>query len=165
MRAFRGLPDEDIAAFVKAFSKAVTDRLTECPAFEPLLAPALDRAPIAPTNHWDRFATIFPFLLLRSDAFGRRTWLKPSETKEVHERLRDDLCNTTSTVSSLRCQVGQPVACGTREGVPVSALRLCVSARLIVDAIAPGGRGSDAVIAEAMSVLDKAALLASLSHA
>ena len=62
----------------------------------------------------------------------------------------------------MRCQVGQPVACGTRDGVPVSALRLCASTRLIVDALSEKGRGTTAVIAEALAVLDKAAFLASL---
>jgi hypothetical protein len=51
---------------------------------------------------------------------------------------------------------------GSRDGVPVSALRLCVSSRLIVDAVSPKGRGAEAVIGEALAVLDKAALLASL---
>jgi hypothetical protein len=59
----------------------------------------------------------------------------------------------------LRCQLGQPVACGQRDGVPVSALRLCASARLIVEATAQNGRQASAVIERALAVLEKTALL------
>jgi hypothetical protein len=165
LRAFRRLPEKGIADFLNTFAKAVTSRLASCTAFELVPAPALDRTPIAPANSWDRIATIFCFLLLRRSASGKRTWLKRDETTKIHELLRDDLGNfaaTSQSVLSSRCQVGQPVACGTRDGVPVSALRLCASTRLVVDAVSPDGRGSSAVIAEAMAVLDKTAFLASL---
>ena len=36
--------------------------------------------------------------------------------------------------SGIRWQLGQPVACGSRQGIEVSALRLCISSRLIVEA-------------------------------
>jgi hypothetical protein len=47
-----------------------------------------------------------------------------------------------------------------RDGVAVSALRLCVSARLIVEAVANDGVGATAVIERAMAALDKTAQLA-----
>ena len=43
-------------------------------------------------------------------------------------------------------------------------LRLCASSRLIVDAVSPGGRGAEVVMAEALTALDKAALLVSLQR-
>ena len=150
LRAFRALSETAIAAFLDTFANAVTEYLSKHPAFELLATPEIDRSPIASADSWDRFPTIFSFLLVRAKA-GDRTWLSQGETKKVHELLRTS-----------RCQVGQPVACGTREGVPVSALRLCVSTRLIVDAVSGEGRGVQSVIAEALSVLDKAAILASL---
>jgi hypothetical protein len=55
-----------------------------------------------------------------------------------------------------RWQLGQPVNCGRRDGIPVSALRLCVGARQIVAAQQQGGA---AVIAQALAALDKAAAL------
>jgi len=58
----------------------------------------------------------------------------------------------------MRCQIGQPVACGKRGGIEVSALRLCISTRLVVKAVADGDKGVT-VIADALAVLDKAALL------
>jgi hypothetical protein len=48
--------------------------------------------------------------------------------------------------------LGQPVYCGERDGEPVNALRLCLSARLIVAACADGH--ADAIIADALAVLE-----------
>jgi hypothetical protein len=92
----------------------------------------------------------------------KQSGLDQKETKRVHELLREDRRGDDSKnpLLALRCQVGQPVEFGRRDGVPVSALRLCLSSRLIVDALAPSGRGAKAVIAEALAVLDKTALLA-----
>lgn len=166
LRAFRQLPEAAVTNFLETFAKAVTKHLAHDPAFELVSAPALDRTAIAPADSWDRFPTIFSFLLLRRNADGKRTWLNQGETKKVHELMREDLRSlpgaTSDSLFSLRCQVGQPVPCGTREGIAVSALRLCASTRLIVDALSPEGRGSLAVIVEAIAVLNKAALLASL---
>ena len=58
-----------------------------------------------------------------------------------------------------RYQLGQPVSCGKRDGVPVSALRICASARLIVEATTGGGEKAARVIGKALAALDKAALL------
>ena len=102
---------------------------------------------------------------MRRAPSGETTWLSQDETKKVHELLRDDLGGADESSSrpllSSRCQLGQPVPVGTRDGLPVSALRLCASTRLIVDAVSPTGRGAKIVIAEALAALDKAALLAS----
>jgi hypothetical protein len=167
LRAFRQLPEAAVADFLETFAQAITEYLAHNPAFELVPTPVIDRIQIAPVEGWDRFPTIFSFLLLRPSASGKRSWLNPSEMKKVHELMREDMRNLPGTppspVLSSRCQVGQPVVCGTREGVSVSALRLCLSSRLIVDALSPRGRGIRAVIAEAVAVLDKAALLASFS--
>jgi len=165
LRAFRELPEEDVANFLDTFAKAVTKHLAHDPSFELLPAPVLDRSAITAEHGWDRFPTIFSFLLLRRTASGKEIWLNQSETKKIHEQLREDLQPLTgagaNSLLSLRCQIGQPVPCGTRDGVAVSALRLCISTRLIVDALSDEGRGSLAVIIEAIAVLNKAALLAS----
>jgi hypothetical protein len=165
-RALRQVPEAAITAFLENFAEAVERHLASKPSFELLPAPPLERSPIAPANGWDGRRTIYSFLLARPSASGRPIWLTSDETKRVHERMREDLRDlpgaSANPLASTRCQVGQPVACGTRAGVPVSALRLCVSSRLIVDAVSPQGRGAGAVIAEAIAVLDKAALLASL---
>ena len=58
----------------------------------------------------------------------------------------------------LRCQLGQPVACGWQDGVPVSALRLCISARLVVEALRDQEQ-AERVVAQALAALDKAAMI------
>jgi hypothetical protein len=140
--------------------------IARSPAFELLPLPALDRGAIAAAKSWDQLPTIFSFLLTRPSSSRKPTWLNQNETKRVHELMREDLRSVpgvpSNTVLSPRCQIGQPVACGTREGIPVSALRLCASSRLVVDAVSSEGRGAKVVIAEALAVLDKAAFLATL---
>ena len=55
-------------------------------------------------------------------------------------------------------RLGQPVRCGERRGLPLSALRLCNSARLIGEAL--GGRGDAEAIDAGLAVLDRIASIA-----
>ncbi len=166
LRAFQRLPETAVADFLRSFAQAITERLSHSPAFELLPHPVLERGPFGSRESWDRLPTIFSFLLKRRPSSGETAWLHPDETKKVHELLREDMRGFSGASGdaalSARCQLGQPVGCGLREGAPVSALRLCASTRLIVDALSPAGRGKTAIIAEALAVLDKTELLASL---
>lgn len=167
LRSFRQLPEAAITDFLVFFGQIVSAHLFLGQSFELLPAPRLDRSALALEQTWDHLPTIFSFLLVRRSASGKPSWLSREETRRVHELLREDLNGhprfSSGPLASLRCQVGQPVPCGNRNGVPVSALRLCLSSRLIVDALASGGRGAKAVIADALAVLDKAALLSGLT--
>jgi hypothetical protein len=138
LRAFRALPKGDVKAFMDAFAAAIDTRLIDDPAFVPLPTRRLNRTAIGAAGNWDRTASIFPFLLREP---GRR-YLSLSETEAVYRSLADD-----------GARLGQPVRCGVRDGAPVSALRLCNSARLITEALSEGG-DPDAVIARALGVLD-----------
>lgn len=146
MRTFHTLPEDAVKAFFDTVGAAVQDRLAHDPAFAALPVPAIDRAPLK-NQSWDICQTIFPFLLRRPDG----TYLSRDETRRVYEHAGKGIG------PQARCRVGQPVECGERAGQPVSALRLCLSAPLAVDALAPGGRGQEQVIAEALSVLDNMA--------
>ena len=106
---------------------------------------------------WDAVPTIFPFVLHRLATDGSRVPLTRAETQDLYRQLAD-------AAAGPRCQLGQPVACGSRDGVPVSALRLCLSARLIVEATADDGAGAPLVIARALAALDKLAHLIELRH-
>jgi len=168
LRALRAVPEAAVARFLQAFARAVQNRLASDPLFEPLPLPPLDRRPfIAPTTSWDHIPTIFPFLLYHADTRAGKTPLTREETLRVYRLLQTDLAGqsnlnrTTLTggIATLRCQLGQPVACGNRDGTPLSALRLCASARLIVEATAQDGRNASAVIERALAALDKTALL------
>jgi hypothetical protein len=167
LRAFRSVPEAVVTGFLQAFASAVQDRLTRDPVFESLPVPELDRCPMVKATSWDQLPTIFPFLLFHPETHGGKKPLNREETAKVYRLLQVDLTNYPgsghSSISGdsarLRCQLGQPVECGNRDGVSVSALRLCVSSRLIVEAASQGGRNASKVIARAMAALDKTALL------
>lgn len=158
LRAFRAVPVAELAEFFDAFALAIQTRLRDDPCFEPLPLSRPDRGTTANTPGWDRIPTIFPFLLYRLGPDGTRQPLAREQSARIYRLLQQDLAGTgEAPVAALRCQLGQPVICGERDGLPVSALRICASARLAVEASA-GNR--DAVIQRALSALDKAALLA-----
>lgn len=136
LKAFMALPENDVTIFLKSFALAVRERLANDRILELLPMPALDRMAITDRKSWDQVQTIFPFALRASKDLN--------EADILYQNLR-----------AQGCQVGQPVLCGMRDGAPVAALRLCASMRLIADALAPEGRGTDAVIKEALSVLNK----------
>ncbi len=147
LQRFRALPQVQVIHAMQVFAQAITRRLSEEVHFEPLPVPPLDRRPLSDRQSWDRLQTIFPFLLYRVTALGERIPLTREETAHIYREL--------SSGNGLRCQFGQPVACGARKGVAVSALRLCLSARQLSDALEQHGRGIAEVIAEAMAALDK----------
>lgn len=142
LKAFRTLQPAAIESFVRAFAGAAQARLASDASFEPLDLGVLDRAPVAAPS-WDSVPTLFPFLLKRSGAALGRL-----QTEAVYK-----------AVLERHGQIGQPARCGLRDGVELGALRLCASMRLAVDALAPGGRGGDAVIADALGLLDHIAAL------
>ena len=155
MKRFFTLPPAAVAGFFADFGTAVAERLCEEDAFEPIAVRPLERTGLGAHLAWDREQTIFPFLL---KSHGKP--MSPVETLSAHRLMTVDLGGRSGwSQAGRRGQLGQPVNCGERQGDTLSALRLCASARLAVDALAPGGRGAAAVIGDAMDVLDKAAWL------
>ena len=144
LRTFRAVGETQTAAILTAFGQAVQARLAEDPAFESLPIRAPDRRGVSADSGWDTIPTIFPFLLHAGK--DRQMLLNRSQTDQVYRRLRD-----------AGVQLGQPVACGERDGVPISALRICASARLVAEAARGGPEGANRVIARAMDALDRAA--------
>ena len=155
LQALAELPAAKVRDFVEAFAAAVRARVEAQPALEPLQVHPLDRAGDGDAS-WDTVPTIFPFVLHRLAADGSRLPLTRTETLDIYRLLPDDIAGP-------RCQLGQPVACGSREGVPVSALRLCLSARLIVEAAADDDAAAQ-VIARALGALDKLVHLVATRH-
>lgn len=144
MQAFYALPETVVTNFLKSFAEAVNKHMEKDFIFDPLPVAMLDRSPVITGTSWDQVQTIFPFMLRRD-----KTWLNRRKIDTVYKQLH---------LQSI--QLGQPVLCGTRGDVDISALRLCNSMRLVVDALSPKGRGTDAVIAEAVYVLDKTSEIA-----
>lgn len=164
LRAFRARTENTVSDFLQTFAQAVRNRLAGDPLFELLPTQPLDRLPLTEATGWDTIQTIFSFLLYRRDPQTGRKPLNSEETTQICRLLQLDLSGehyfSSGHIAALRCQLGQPVACGMRDGVPVSALRLCVSARLVVEATEGDGAGAAAVIERAMAALDKTAQLA-----
>lgn len=167
LRAFRAVPQEAIVRFLTTFAHAIQQRLISDPHFEPLPVFQLDRRPLIEPGNWDHLPTIFSFLLFHTENNTRKLPLSNEETFKVYQLLQSNLAlqpgfemtDINSQTTSLRYQFGQPVACGKHSGIQVSALRICISARMIVDATSPEGQGAPAVIEQALAALDKTALL------
>ena len=144
LRAFRALNTDDIQRFLSEFSVAIRTKLNSNPIFEILPVPILHRAQQA----WDSEQTIFSFVL-----YHHRQPLTRMQTLAIYQQL------SSTTSLGPRFQLGQPVCCGSRTGVEVSALRISASVRLVVAALSPNGIGRDGVIASALAALDKVASL------
>lgn len=167
LRRFRAVPQAVIANFLQVFAQAIRHRLMTDPLFKLLPVLQLDRRPLIEANSWDHLQTIFPFLLYHPETNTGRVPLCREETLQVYRWLQVDLTDNPAfnfakpidNIASMRCQFGQPVACGIRDGIEVSALRICVSARMIVEAASHGGKGVAGVIEDALAALNKTALL------
>lgn len=164
LRRIRALPEAEVAAFLRDFASAASARLSSDPSFVSLDVSAIERGPFGDHASWDHVPTIFPFRL--RDASGAA--LTRPQTARVYQLLAEDCSSGPtapasepwSSLAAKRCKLGQPVPCGTMDGVPVSALRLCAGGPVILDALGPDGRGADAVLRDAQVALDKAAMLA-----
>ncbi len=144
LRRFNALPHAEVARVLKAFGEAVADRLDSDPAFERVETRPLDRKSLGAAPSWDHLPTIFPFILRHESG----AMFTPEETQQVYRGLTE-----------LGCQLGQPTMCGVRDGVQMTALRLCAGARLADEALS-AGVSVEAIIGRAMEALDKTALLA-----
>jgi len=133
-RAFCALTDAQISAVIRNFANTVQNYLSASVHFEPLETPVLNRDGLVKNTEWDSLPTIFPFLLLRD-----KRPLSQTETLAIYQQL---------PLQNPRCQIGQPVICGNEK----SALRLCLSAPMIVQA-AQSERNHQICIEKAMRVL------------
>ena len=166
LKAFRALAQEDIIKIINDFTLAIQQRLQQDAFFEPLPVPKIDRSPMIVEHSWDQLQTIFPFLLYHANS--ERTPLSAEETLVVYKQLSISIDNECfnlqdrhKAIAALRCQAGQPVACGKRNGLDISALRLCISTRHIVTANLEEN-SCQSIIDSALFVLDKIALLIQL---
>ncbi|MGO4156820.1 hypothetical protein [Cupriavidus sp. YAF13] len=130
LREFLAVPAEQAVGILRRFASAIQQRLGSDPAFAALAVPALDRTALNTPSHWDEIQTIHPFLLYRCQPGGGRAALSREETAAIFCRVQAP----GSADAGVAYQLGQPVDSGHRAGVPVSALRLCMSARLVVQA-------------------------------
>lgn len=143
LRAFREIPDSIIRTVLQRFATAIQTRLAHDAAFASIAVSALERHALQPNLSWDTIQTIFPFEVFHVSTSGR-TVLDTATLNSIYRSLPS---------ADLPCQIGQPVHFASGK----SALRLCLSTRLVVQAIAAG---EDTIIAQAHAVLDQIATLA-----
>jgi hypothetical protein len=153
MRHFMTIPDRQILGFIDQFARTVQQRLTHDACFEALPVAALERTPIGRRGGWDTAQTIFPFLVYRGRGASGRRPLTREDTRHLYELLREPAPGAPAP----RFQLGQPVPCGERDGIPVSALRLCVGAPMLVSA--SDAAGIKAILAGVHGALDRIAEL------
>jgi hypothetical protein len=141
LEAFRQIPADRLQATLDGLAAATMRRLA-APAFEPLVAPRPDRIGAA---GWDAAPTLFPFLVR-----GAHGVLSAAQTQALYQDL-----------SGSGVHLGQPVPVGRRDGRPVSALRLAISARQLVEASGRPG-GTDALAGRIADTLDLVAARAAV---
>ena len=151
LRKFLALPEAHIAAFLQRFAETVGARLALDDCLEALPVAPLSRQALCIAGTWDARQSIFPFLIFVPDEAGGRRPLRREETERLQHALRNP------AAGGRRFQLGQAVACGVRDGVPVSALRLCVSARMVV--AASTDEGCERALADVLAALDEIASL------
>lgn len=157
LQRLRALPEPLVDRFLQGWAQAVGERLRSDATFGVLPVASLDgvRGGRWSGRRWDRHQTIFPFVVHRRQPDGRRVPLIPAQTAALHRALAEPAPDAgRDPVATARFQLGQPVACGERDGQPVSALRLCASARTVVEALR-SAQGQAQAIAQAMAALDK----------
>jgi hypothetical protein len=130
LQSLRTISDEDISIFLRQFGNALRDQFMRDAHFELLPSTPLNRLALTQEVYWDNEPTIFPFLVYTSDDMASRRLLRIEETKLLYEKLRQPKDGSMYP----QFQLGQPVIFGERDGRQVSALRICVSAPMIVSA-------------------------------
>lgn len=150
LRAFFAVPDHLVTDFLRCFTATIHKRLAHERCIEALPVAELCRRVLGNVESWDSAQTIFPFLFYAPDGKAGRRPLRRDET----ERLYQLLCTSGPDSSTRRFQLGQPVPCGHLADVPVSALRLCVSAPMLVAACTTS-MGAQTVLAYTLAALDR----------
>ncbi|NTF45614.1 hypothetical protein [Rhizobium rhizogenes] len=153
LERFSAIPEEKVIAVLTAFAEAVTARLESDAAFDLLDTRPLDRSDLwgaSSIHRWDEIPSIISFYLRNSHGAGVLT---VTETASVYKQLAIE----EGELAAVR--IGQPVRCADFGDVPASALRICLSAPLIVAACGGATALSD-LIAQAMTVLDRTADMA-----
>ena len=153
LKPFSALPPVFTTKIISEFARVIQNYLNQTNLLIALPSPPLERAPLITQPTWDALPTIFPFLLRH--ASDQQTLLNVKETRWVYQQLTASKLNLVP-----RCQLGQPVVCGQNATPEISALRLCLSTRLIVKAFTEADAGKT-IINDALAVLDKTLLLIS----
>jgi len=146
LRKFSTLNDRKVCEYLEQCGQSIRQRLRQDPAFEPLATPIMNRWETDVTK-WDDLPTIFPFRLRLHSARGEpETDASFNDAMTIYRMLQQG--------DAPRVQMGRPILAGRNcNGTPNGALRLCISAPMLTDAIAH--QQQSAVIAQCMLALDR----------
>ena len=133
LEAFRMIAADRLRSVLGQIGDVVDAKLASG-AFEALAAPRVERFG---RDGWDAAPTLFPFLVR-----GARGLLGAAQTQTLYQGLAES-----------RILLGQPVNVGLRDGQPVSALRLGISARQLVQATG-SPEGAEALSRQIRETLD-----------
>jgi hypothetical protein len=154
LRAFRAVPDAGVSAILREFGAFLAERLAGGKLIEPLPGLPVDRGAMKITPAWDALPSIFS-LRFRAPSGAA---LGFDAVAKLHRQLRQDLSQVLKAPAAASIvHLGQPVACGSAEGQPTAALRLCLSARQLVEAVEAGS--AETLIRQADIILEKIALI------
>ncbi|MGY5811120.1 hypothetical protein ACXHXG_25890 [Rhizobium sp. LEGMi198b] len=153
LERFVGMPEQKVISVLNTFAEAVGERLKHDSAFELLDSRPIDRKSLWGDSHaprWDEIPSIFSFYLRNPHQDGILT---ATEMAAVYKNLAVEQNGLTPV------RLGQPVRCADFGDMPASALRICLSAPLIVRAC-ESADALDELISQAMTVLDRTADMA-----
>lgn len=154
LRAFRALPEADIMAILREFGAFLGERLAGGKLIEVLPGMPVNRSAMEIAPAWDALPSIFS-LRFRAPSGAA---LGFDAVAQLHRMLRQDLSDLwNEPEAAMPVHLGQPVACGSAEGRPGAALRLCLSARQLVEAAEAGG--AETLMRHADIILEKIALI------
>jgi len=160
LKALRAVPEKQGIDFLQQFASAMQNAINSSPHFELMAESHLSRSPIYSEASWDQIPTIFPFLLLHQPGLP----ISREQTLQIYKQLNTAIQigagdTINPAIAAMRCQLGQPVLCGHQYGKDVSALRMCASSRVIIEACEHGQTSIELVIQRALKALEKAAYL------
>lgn len=162
LQAFKKVPADKILAFTQLFASTIQQRLASDAALAIVNTPALVRENHGQNPQWDSIPTIFTFVIFQQNGNHDQP-LSKDQIYKVYALLGKDLsdhfdeANTPDlpALAKIRAQLGQPVKIGNDGLNELFALRLCLSAKLIVEATVDDGKKQQQVIDRALTVLDK----------
>jgi len=170
LHAFSCIENTRISQCLNQFADAVMQRLESDEHFVPLPSPPIDRGmektglererfELECSEHkrsehewsehklrqWDKIPTIFPFMLRLPGPNPTPVYASHADTLRIYHQLQQG--------AAPRVQLGRPIHAGRdSNGIPIGALRLCISAPMVIDAI--NDHQQAAMIEQCMQSLD-----------
>jgi len=146
LASFSALDDAQIHALLNPCGHAIEQYLVQSPVLAPLPTPVITRPESNPPSAWDQLPTIFPFRLrVPSHQHTPPSYASYDATMSIYQQLQQG--------EAPHVQLGRPIVAGQNHHQPIGALRLCISAAMVIDAITD--QQSSSVIDDCLSALDR----------